>query len=284
MHASARPRLPHAVEERIAGDHLRRAPRPGLDGALVLLVRGDPVRVDLPLAQRFRQVVVEALARDRKHPDERLQHEQLLARILETAELGAPGVKALAPLRYEPADRSDSGTHVGRTLGVVRVRRQQLAREALEALHVRLVEAVEVEPETRRSAPDLVQRRQTEVAVEGRVLHAFRHHRPGLLLEADDELLEPGRLEQQDPPELLRDICTSDLLAIRVLDDALVGLDVRPVDVERAERAGEPVDGRLGEQATQLRLEDVDRHLELRERGDVLEPACVTGISTRIAP
>ena len=87
-----------------------------------------------------------------------------------------------------------------------------------------------------RVAADLVQRREPEVAVERRVLDAFRRHRPGRLLKAHDELLVPGFVQEEDVTQLLGDIGASDLLAVTVLDDAGVRLYVRAVDLERRER------------------------------------------------
>ena len=213
--------------------HARRTPA----RALVLLVRGEPVRVHLPLAQRLLEVSVEPLARDRQRADERLVDEQLLPRVVEAAELRVPRGDALAPLRRRATERDDARTHVGRALRVVRVRRQQVAREALGTPRIRLVELRRARPEARRVAADLVQRREAEVAVERRVLDPLRHHRAGRLLEAHDELLVAGRpraggCRRSSSETFARPISSP----VGILDDALVRLDVRAVDVERRER------------------------------------------------
>ena len=164
----------------------------------------------------------------------------------------------------------------------MRERRQQVEREARGAGRVPLVELVDREAEPRGAPADLVQRREPERAVERRVLDPLRHHRPRRLLEPHHELLvhpgpEHGLLEEQDPAQLLRHVRARDLLAIRVLDQALVRPHVRAVDVERRQREREVLDLDLLVEPPQLRLEDVDGDLELRELGHVLEAARVAG-------
>ena len=79
----------------------------------------------------------------------------------------------------------------------MRLRGEQVVREPLRALEVRPVELVDGEREPTGIAADLVERDQSEVAVERRVLDALGHHRPGRLLEARDELVVASLLEQQ---------------------------------------------------------------------------------------
>src|SRR5947208_3222532 len=50
------------------------------------------------------------------------------------------------------------------------------------------MEVLDAPTETTWVAPDLVQRHEWDVAVEGGVLHPFGHHRPGHLLETEHEL------------------------------------------------------------------------------------------------
>ena len=131
---------------------------------------------------------------------------------------------------------------------------------------VRGVELVDAQPEPPGIAADLVQRGEPEVAVERGVLDALRHHRAGRLLEAHDELLVSRFLQEEHTPQLLRDVRAPDLLAVRVLDHALVRLDVGAVDVERRERERQVLRRDLLVQPPQLRLERVHGDLELRER------------------
>ena len=88
--------------------------------------------------------------------------------------------------------------------------------------------------EATRIAADLVQRREPEVAVEGGVLDALRHHGPGRLLPADDELVElrrPLALEQHDPSQLVVQHAGDSRSASSTRPGR--GLDVRAVDVHR---------------------------------------------------
>ena len=73
-------------------------------------------------------------------------------------------------------------------------------------------------PKRAGSAADLVERGEPEVAVERRVLDALRHHGPGRLLEADDEVLVPRLLQEEDAPQLLADVRPADLDAVELVD------------------------------------------------------------------
>ena len=117
-----------------------------------------------------------------------------------------------------------------------------MQREPLAALRVGGVELVDAQAEAAGVPAHLVQRGEAEVAVERGVLDALRHHRPGRLLEADDELVVARLLQEEDAAQLLRDVRAADLLAVCLVDRALVGPDVGAVDVERRERERQVVD------------------------------------------
>ena len=133
----------------------------------------------------------------------------------------------------------------------------------------------DAQAEPRGVSTDLVERREPEVAVERGVLDPLRRHRPRRLLEANDELLVPRLLQEEDAPQLLADVRPADLDAVELVEAAGIGLDVGPVHVEGRECERQVLEPHLLVQAAQLRLEDVDRHLELCERRDVLEAARV---------
>ena len=117
-----------------------------LDAPLPVRVRLDPVRRALGLAQRLLHVGLEALGLDRPGADERLEDEVLLGAVrravaaqrrarLEPARARAPPTRSAIA-----GQRADPRAHVARALGVVRLRHQQVAREARGALGVRGVE------------------------------------------------------------------------------------------------------------------------------------------------
>ena len=101
------------------------------------------------------------------------------------------------PTPRQPRRARDARAHVRRALRVVRVRRQHVQREARRPRAFASWNSSTPRPKRAGSAADLVQRGQPEVAVEGGVLDALRHHRPGRLLEADDELLVPRLLRKR---------------------------------------------------------------------------------------
>ena len=127
------------------------------------------------------------------------------------------------PAPVETCSRHSSGSqesavearaYVAAALGVVRLRRQQLEREASRALEVRGVEVVDREREAAGVAADLVQAEQAVVAVERRVLDALRHHGRRRLLEADDERVVAALLEGQDRREPARQSRLGDRLTV----------------------------------------------------------------------
>ena len=197
----------------------------------------------------------------------------------------APAAHALAPALVHARERADARAHVARALRVVRLRREQLQRMAREALERGGVELVRADREAPGIAADLVQRREPEVAVERGVLDALRHHRPGRLLPANDELVELRRalaLEQHDPPQLVGQLGRG--LAVGVLDVSVGGLDVRAVDVQRRRGLLEPRIVVERAQPFELRLERRVRNLELRLVRDLRERAPLAGQLARTAP
>src|SRR6476469_6575818 len=106
-------------------------------------------------------------------------------RIGEPAELGVPGAHALSPLHGQPAEGRDARAHIWRAFRVVRVGRQEVPWDACSALFVRLVEIIDAHPEAAGVAADLVEGRETAVAVERRVLNALGHDGAGQLLETN---------------------------------------------------------------------------------------------------
>src|SRR6266516_2954127 len=173
------------------------------DPPLVRLARLDPARVPLRLAQRLLHVRLDPAALDRPCSDERLPEQVVLAGIVEDA----PAADALAPLVGELGENADPRADVAAALRVVRLRREQVHREALGALEVRPVELLDGKRESARIAADLVQRSESEVAVEVRVLDALGHHRAGRLLPARDELVVAALLEQEHAAEVVGDGC-----------------------------------------------------------------------------
>src|SRR5581483_12028705 len=99
---------------------------------------------------------------------------------------------------------------------VMRLRRQQVQREALLALDVPAVEVVDRQPETAGVAADLVQRGEPQVPVERRVLDSLRDDGPGRLLEPRDERVVARLGEREDARERLGDGGACDLGAILV--------------------------------------------------------------------
>ena len=162
---------------------------------LPLVIRVEPVRVHLRLAQRLLEVALEP--RRRRAATRRRAS-------------GGPGTP-----RSGRASRRAADAHERRPL--VRIRRERRSRARTSAL--RFVSCVVVassaaaaaargsrrgtsstrEPEAAGVAADLVQRDEPVPAVERRVLDALRVHRRRRLLEADDERVVPALLEQQDP-------------------------------------------------------------------------------------
>ena len=157
--------------------------------ALVLLVGRQPVRGHLPLAERLLQVRVETIALDRQRADERLQ-----TSTSSRASSSPSSCSRQACTRSRHRRRASvSATMRARTSGerfvscvyvVSRCSGNRSARSRSRAWNSSTPSA-----EAAGVAADLVQRGEAEVAVERRVLDALRHHRPGRLLEADDELL-----------------------------------------------------------------------------------------------
>src|SRR5207244_3659664 len=93
--------------------------------------------------------------------------------------------------------------------------------------------------EARRVAADLVQRDESRVAVERRVLHALGHYRGRRLLEAGDELRGRVVLQQQQPGQRQRYPCRLYRFPILVGDRARPWLDICPVDRQRRKCSGE---------------------------------------------
>ena len=115
-----------------------------------------------------------------------------------------PGPHVRLPRLGHAGQRADARAHVARALGVVGLRHQQVAREALGALAVARVEGLDGDAEAARVAADVVEREQAPVAVEGGVLDALGHHRRRRLLEARDELVR--RLGQPLDARLAQDL------------------------------------------------------------------------------
>ena len=210
-----------------------------LDRLLPLVVLLDPVRVALGLAQRLLDVVLDPLGRDRPRPDQGLEDEVAL-HVVGGAGVGAqvvgelePAADVLAPLVRHRGQRADPGADIGRALGVVGHRGQQVQREALGALGVAGVEALDVDAEARRVAAHVVEREQPDVAVERGVLDALGHDRRRGLLEAGDEARWRFALEQQARRDRGVHAGGLDRCAVRVADAAATGIDVRPVHGER---------------------------------------------------
>ena len=92
-----------------------------------------------------------------------------------------------APSLWHLREQPDSKACILGTLGVVRGRGQQRQRTLSGSLDARCVKLLE-----RAGAvgigPDLVERDQTGVAIEGGVLDALGHHRCGDLLETLTQL------------------------------------------------------------------------------------------------
>src|SRR5205823_3015929 len=97
------------------------------DPLLMRLVRLDPARVRLRLAERLLHVRLEPLALDRPCPDERLPEEIVLVRVVERP----PSAHALGPLVGHPRERADPRPDVAASLRVVRLGREQMPRKAL---------------------------------------------------------------------------------------------------------------------------------------------------------
>ena len=155
------------------------------------LVRLDPVRRPLRLAQRLLEVALEPRRDDRPRADERLPDEVLLVRVVHPAGELAPAADALGPLLVHPGERADARADVAGALRVVRLRGEQRARDGARAARARSRwNSSGREREAVRVAADLVQRGEAEPAVERRVLDALRHHGAGRLLPAHDELVE----------------------------------------------------------------------------------------------
>src|SRR6476646_8703667 len=98
---------------------------------------------------------------------------------------------------------------------------------SLEAFMCRAMEVGGSEPETAWVAADLVERGESDVSVERRVLDAFRHHGTGRLLPTDDELIDrprPLSLEQHDTTQIVRENVRG--TPVFVFDAAGTGLDV----------------------------------------------------------
>ena len=74
----------------------------------MVFVRREPIGVDLPFTQRLHEIRIEALALDRSTAGKCLKHEQLLAWIIERAELRTPRLDAAAPLLTEPRECHDA--------------------------------------------------------------------------------------------------------------------------------------------------------------------------------
>ncbi len=170
---------------------------------LPLVVLLDPVRVALGLAQRLLHVRLDPLGRDHPRSHQGLEQEVTLdvvrgsVRGTQVLGDGEPSLDMGLPFRRHRGQRSDACPHVGRALGVVGHGGQQVEGEALRALGVARVEALDVDPEARRIAAHVVQGDQPVVAIEGGVLDALGHDRRRGLLEAGDEARR-RRLPEQE--------------------------------------------------------------------------------------
>ncbi len=131
-----------------------------------------------------------------------------------------------------------------------------------------------------RVAADLVQAGEAVVAVERRVLDALRHHGRRRLLEADDECVVAALLEREQRREPRVQPCVGDGLTVEPVDRARVGIDIRPIDTERRERARKietVVAADIREEPVHFRLERRARLLELRLLRDLREASRFSG-------
>src|SRR3954447_15323801 len=227
-----------------------------LHRALVRLVGLDPVRRPLRLPQCLLHVGLEPVGLDRPGAHQGLEDEVALGavRSLELRGQLDPATHARLPRLRHPGQRADARAHVAGALGVVGLRHEQVAREALRALAAARVELLDGDAEAAGIAAHVVEREQARVTVEGRVLDALGHHGRGRLLKARDEL--GRRVEQPLDPRLGEHLA--------VLGRRPPVADVGPVHGQRGQRLREVVAVVEAAQALDLGRERGRRLLELR--------------------
>ena len=218
---------------------------------LPALVGLDPARVCAsPRAAPSAGTASRRSSVDRPGADEGLVDEQLLGPV-GRAPSRRPGVQ-LAPAQRrarahslgDAGERAEARPHVGAALRVVRRAREQRVREALGALErSRAWNVLDGEREPARIAADLVQREQADVAVEGRVLDALRHHRAASSAgTAVTNSSWPALLEQERPAAARSGSPRATAARSALLDPPAPGLDVGAVD----QRATASACGRSG--------------------------------------
>ena len=179
------------------------------------------------------------------------------------------------PLLRQPGERADPRADVAAALGVVRLGVSSACGKRASRSALPRGTSSTARREAAGSPPTSFSAASRHVAVEGGVLDALRHHRPGRLLEAGDELVVAALLEQRGS----RRSSSGGSRAARTapvgrVDAAGPRLDVGAVDVE-ARRAAGSSPARVAEPAQPLDLgrERLARLLELRLGGDLREAA-----------
>ena len=151
----------------------------------------------------------------------------------------------------------------------------------LGALPARGVELRDRARRTSRIPSHLVERDEPVVAVEGGVLDPLRHDRAGGLLEAGDEALVPGLLEQQHAGHALAQAGPAHGLAhglaVGLGHPPGAGVDVGPVDREGGHGGGQLVVVERAGQALDLGGEGGARLLALGLARDLGERPLLAG-------
>src|SRR5262249_14024251 len=106
------------------------------------LVRIDPARRALRLAQRLLEVELEASRHDRPGAGERLPDEVLLVRVVHAPGQRTPAANPLAPFLVQRGERADARPDVAGALRVVRLRGEERVRVALEPFEGAAMEVV----------------------------------------------------------------------------------------------------------------------------------------------
>ncbi|HVD28628.1 MAG TPA: hypothetical protein VNC79_09030, partial [Mycobacteriales bacterium] len=222
---------------------------------VVLGVRLGPGGASLGLAGRLLEVGRQPAGVDRPGADQRLPQQVLGVRV----QHGRPQVRGgrappgdlVGPLLRQLGEAREPGPDVLAALGVVSGQGGHRVRPGRELPAAPGVQLVDRHAQVRGVAADLVERRESQPAVERGVLDALGHHRAAGLLEPDHELVPvraaalvaQRQLHQQVEgalPVLGQPIAghsggrADDLAALG--RRGLAGHDVRPVDRDRDEQ------------------------------------------------